>query len=189
MTVHIKMGLELGKQKKITITNLKAVLQGVITGVGRACLAPSFATRQRWFGTSAGTVVASMTKMKQFVDGCATIYVQYRNDPQGFAYVYSDAMRKSMKYGTFIVYVNDLFFRTIDFTRAENLHMSHQNTLGVQILTLSHELSHLVLGTNASGSPYSIEHYENNALLLVGTNPVYAANNADNFGYCIEECS
>lgn len=42
MTVHIKMGLELGKQKKITITNLKAVLQGVITGVGRACLAPSF---------------------------------------------------------------------------------------------------------------------------------------------------
>ena len=63
MTVHIKMGLELGKQKKITITNLKAVLQGVITGVGRACLAPSFATRQRWFGTSAGTVVASMTKI------------------------------------------------------------------------------------------------------------------------------
>ena len=98
MTVHIKMGLELGKQKKITITNLKAVLQGVITGVGRACLAPSFATRQRWFGTSAGTVVASMTKMKQFVDGCATIYVEYRNDPQGFAYVYSDAMRKSMKH-------------------------------------------------------------------------------------------
>jgi len=67
--------------------------------------------------------------------------------------------------------------------------MKNRNTHGVQIIALAHEISHLVLGTNRKSPCFSTEKYAHEAMFLRDKNPLYALNNADNYGYCVEMCS
>ncbi len=104
-----------------------------------------------------------------------TITVQPRGslaEANVYAYVYPD-LGRVREVGQWFIYLGPLFNAP---PRAGIRNMKLQK--------MAHEVSHH-FGTNGTEG-YRVEHYEEDALLLPGRNPIYAAHNAENYAYFID---
>jgi len=123
---------------------------------------------------NARTVLGAMNEFLTNTSNTVTVKLKGEHAEAGdYAYVFPDLGRS--RTGQWFIYLGPQF----DSTPAQN-----SGIRDIRLLTMAHELSHH-FGTN-SADGYKTEHYDADALQLPATNPVYASNNADNYGYFID---
>lgn len=136
------------------------------------------ATKADQAATVRNTVLAILGAMDRFLSetsNTVTVKLMGKHAEAGdYGYVFADLGRIG-EVGQWFIYLGPQF-------NSDPLQGS--GVRDVRLLTMAHELSHH-FGTN-SAAGYKTEHYDDDALKLPATNPVYAANNADNYGYFIE---
>ena len=179
------------KNALITRAQMKPIWASMVRGVN-AALANATARGpeyRRWFGGYAARgdiVVPKLTQFVTFLNGSNSVIIQPRVfTPTATDYAHTYQMAHSVT-GQWIVYLGPSFnFAPSPWTLAN---MANPSVQGNQVITLAHELSHALLDTNKPARFYD-EHYEDNAELLAGVDPEYAAWNADNYGFFIEACT
>ena len=125
--------------------------------------------------TTVRTILSAMDNFLSNTSNTVTIKTKaVRAEAGDYAYVYPDLGRVG-DVGQWFIYLGPQFNSTP---------LPGSGVRDVRLLTLAHELSHH-FGTNAV-TPYKTEHYDGAGLALTTSNPPYAANNADNYGYFIE---
>ena len=110
-----------------------------------------------------------------------------RTGSTAYGFVYPDLGRLPQRAGQlYIIYLGAHWQGQLAVGQAATGAAHGRDT---QVQVLAHELSHH-FGTNSAaiaGGAYSAEHYDAAALALVAANPLYAAHNADNYEYYVEE--
>lgn len=187
MTVHITSDANaiknLGSQ---TAKNAwVVVMRGITNSTNNS--AKSNTAIARWFGTNATQASIKLGILQQFISSSATLSFHYKAQDNNMAYVYPDTSRKAPWSGSYIIYAGTEFSTPPGNTPAF-ANMSSHTLLGSQVITLAHELSHLILGTNTNAL-HKPEKYRDDALDAATNDPDFALNNAENYGFCIEECS
>lgn len=146
------------------------------------------AAYSRWFGgmeAQRGVVLNNMTLMRDFANSGATVSLMVKADgPYGdnSAYVFEQGRRSLI--GQYILNLG------ADFGSIDNF-VTNININGYCLLTIAHELSHLVFGANQNPpapAAYLEECYRADALNLAAVDPAWASWNAENYGYFIEQC-
>ncbi len=159
---------------------------------------------QEWFcpaGTWAGVrqrvqpkVVTLLDAMNVFLNGNSmynlTVVGSRDDSPNAetYGYVYPDLgrMPQAASAGSqFFIYLGNHWNGVLAVANPPP--PGHARQTPVQVL--AHELSHH-FGTNSraiDGGLYAAEHYDADALRLPDNSAIYAAHNADNYGYYIEE--
>jgi hypothetical protein len=174
----------------VTQQQFKPIWSGMVRGVNAALTnatarGPEF---RHWFGGYAARrdiVLAKMTRFVTFLTSPNTVIIQPRIfDPTATDYGHTYQLPHSTT-GQWIVYLGPSFNNQPSVWTAAN--MANPGVQGNQVITIAHEMSHAILGTNKPDRFYD-EHYEAAALALAGDDPEYAAWNADNYGFFIEAC-
>ena len=125
--------------------------------------------------TAVTKVLNAMDKFLHETSNTITVQPQGKDAEAGdYAYVWPDLGRMN-EVGQWFIYLGPKF----NSSPAIGSGIS-----SVPLLTLAHELSHH-FGSNGF-DPYKKEKYDDAALALPSSDPMYAGNNADNYGYFID---
>lgn len=166
----------------------------MVNGIGYATgnSARARGARRSWFGKqmeSSPELLKNLIVLQNFVNSTKPLTIAYdrnRDIPTAVAYTFARRIDDPLRVPAIYLTKN---FTTIEPNERVKYLMKNRNTHGVQIIALAHEISHLVLGTNRKSPCFSTEKYAHEAMFLRDKNPLYALNNADNYGYCVEMCS
>ncbi len=158
----------------------------------------------RWFGVNTHhdfvntrvTVVRTLHAMNVYLNGSKYINtVSVTNKSRSisgkgaYGFAWPDPGRDvTVKGLTFYIYLGAAWRGKLTVSREATYVPQVRST---QVQVLAHELSHH-FGTNSNTGPlraYAKEKYDDDALGLAVTDPLYAAHNADSYGYYIEEMS
>ena len=179
------------KNAQITQAQMRPIWNSMVIGVNAALgnVTNRGAPYRRWFGGYAARrdiVLSKLTRFVSFLNGNNLVIIQPRAfDPTATDYAHTYQMPHS-NIGQWIIYLGPSFNQMPSRWTLDN--MRRRGLQGNQVITIAHELSHAILDTNKPARFYN-EHYEAEAEALAGSDPEYAAWNADNYGFFIEACS
>jgi hypothetical protein len=182
--------IELLAPKSMVMQAWNNMVYGIERSLGETRTARN--ARQFWFGKGmefSPVLLGRLTQLLNFVNSTKPMIIAYEKDkilPKAIAYTYGRRLADPLRVPA--IYLTKKFLDSEPNARVKP-YMSNRTVEGVRVVALAHELSHLVLGTNKKAPEFMAEKYAHDALHLWKKDPLYALNNAENYGFCIEMCT